>query len=516
MSDATAPFAISGSTSLSVDELHRRAACAATGLTMSGLHDGDVVAVVLRNDLPLLELMEAGPLAGVYVAPVNWHLRGAEVAAILADCRPKLMVIHADLLAGLEDALPPDVPRLVVPTPGHIAAAYDIDPALCLVPPGAAEWQVWRDGFAPWHGPARAARTTLFYTSGTTGTPKGVCRLVREQAANLPTLEVHRTVFGLRPGATGLMTGPLYHSVVNVFASACLNTGGSLILMPRFDPEGLLALISRHRVTHMHVVPTMLIRLGRLSDEVKRRYDLSSLEYVIHGAAPCPPEVKRRMIDWWGPIIHEYYGSTETGLVTSISTEEALARPGSVGRPVPVAHAELRVLDDAGQDVPVGMVGEVFVRNPAGARFDYFGDPTLKAEIERGGWITNGDIGHLDEAGYLYLSDRAKDMIITGGVNVFPSEIEAVILGYPNVKDCAVFAVPDEEYGEAIAVALELDDPTSPLDTGDLQAFVARNLARYKAPRRVDIHDRLPREDTGKIYKRRLAAPFWHNRGRHI
>ncbi|MEM7022627.1 MAG: AMP-binding protein [Pseudomonadota bacterium] len=513
-SDPPPPLVASGEVSISLEQLRQRAACAATGLAQSGVGEGDVVAAFLRNDLPLLELLEAGPIAGAYVAPINWHLRGTEVAAILADCRPKLMVIHADLLAAVADALPPDLPRLVVPTPEHIAAAYAIDPAICRPPPGARLWEEWREAHAPWQGPPRTARTSLIYTSGTTGTPKGVARFVREQAADTMMVDVRRKVFGLRPGATGAVTGPLYHSAVGAFASTCLATDTSLFLTPRFDPEGLLDLIDRRRITHMHMVPTMFVRLVRLPDAVKQRYDLRSLECVIHGAAPCPVEVKRQMIDWWGPIFQEYYGSTEAGLVTLISSAEALERPGSTGRPV--GTCALRILGNDGHELPTGAVGEVFVRNPAGQSFTYFGDPTLKAQIERDGWITNGDIGCLDEAGYLFLRDRAKDMIISGGVNIFPSEIEEVIRCFPNVRECAVFGIPDEEFGEAIAAAVELDDPEIPLDTEALKAFVADELARYKAPKRIDVHDRLAREDSGKIYKRKLREPFWQHLDRRI
>ena len=261
------------------------------------------------------------------------------------------------------------------------------------------------------------------------------------------------------------------------------------------------------------MVPTMFVRLLKLSEETKRKYDLSSLAFVVHAAAPCPPEIKRQMIAWWGPVINEYYGATETGAVVFHTSEEALRKPGTVGRPI--TGGIVRIYDEQGHVLGPNQVGEVYLRLEALPDFTYHGLDDQRRAIERDGLVTAGDVGYLDDDGYLFLCDRKKDLVISGGVNIYPAEIEAAILAVPGVHDCAVFGIPDEEYGEALCAYIE-SEPGSALSAGEVRAFLSDKLARYKVPKVIEFQRDLPREDSGKIFKRKLRAPYWEHTGRQL
>ena len=481
---------------------------AAAGLRALGIGREDVVAVFMRNDFPFPTAVLAANLAGAYATPINWHLRGEEVAAILADCQAAALVLHADLLPAVEGHVPADTRLIVAETPTEVAGAYGR--AATPAPDGYLDWLALVDDNAPLADPT-AGRFTMIYTSGTTAAPKGVTRATTDPDLLAMGASWAAGMFGLRPGMSAAMNGPVYHSATFSYMSSSLRLEGDLTLMPRFGAEELLALIEKRRISHMHMVPTMFTRLLRLPEEVRSRYDLSSLEHIIHGAAPCPPEVKRAMIEWWGPVIWEYYGSTEASISAIIDSEAWLARPGSVGRPY--EGREIEVRDPGGNALPTGDEGEIFIRLTDNTAFNYRNRPDLDAKTRSGVWFSNGDVGYVDDDGYLYLCDRAGDMIVSGGVNIFPSEIEAVIIGHPRVKDCAVFGIPDPEYGEAIAAAVEADGEVT---AADIQALVAAKLARFKTPWRVDFHDALPREDSGKIFKRKLRDPFWEGQARQI
>uniref|UniRef100_UPI0035B1EE72 AMP-binding protein n=1 Tax=Sandaracinobacter sp. TaxID=2487581 RepID=UPI0035B1EE72 len=305
----------------------------------------------------------------------------------------------------------------------------------------------------------------------------------------------------------------VYHAAPNAHSGFSIRMGANVVIAPRFDAAELLALIERERITHLNMVPIMFNRLLRLPDEVKRRHDLSSLEYVTHAAAPCPPPVKRAMIDWWGPVIWEYYGSTEMGNVTNLSSAEWLAHPGSVGRVMP--GVTLRVVDAEGRDVPPGTIGEVIGKGRHGTGFTYQNAPEKRAAMEKHGLITPGDMGYFDADGFLYLCDRINDMIISGGANIYPAEIEAELHKLPGVADCAVFGIPDEEFGEQVMAVVQTM-PGATLTPAALQAELRKVLTGYKVPRRIDFAESLPREDSGKIFKRKLRAPFWEGRERAI
>jgi len=324
-----------------------------------------------------------------------------------------------------------------------------------------------------------------------------------------------REVFGMSPEHVmrTVVTGPVYHSAPNFFALTAVRDGGLAILQPRFVEEELLQLIDKYKITHIHMVPTMFVRLLRLPDEIKRKYDLSSLKVVIHGAAPCPADVKRKMIEWWGPIIVEYYGATETGAVVLNNSEEALRKPGTVGRALD--GAKIRILDDAGHALGPNEVGEIYIWLEGFPDFTYHNNPQKRAACERDGLISVGDVGYVDDDGFLFLCDRKNDMVIMGGSNVYPQEIEAVLLSMPGVQDCAVFGIPDDDRGEKLAAYVQPIDGASVGDD-DVKAFLRTRLANYKVPGHVKLVDTLPREDSGKIMKRKLREPYWASAGRRI
>ena len=444
---------IAGARELDVEALRLDAARAARGLEALGVGRLDTVALMLRNDFAFFEASIAAGLLGAYPVPVNWHYTGEEAGYVVADCGAKVLVIHADLLAGVSADLPAGVEVLVVETGEDIRRAYGLPPEACAPPAGATLWSDWLAGFEPLAPREVQAPGTMIYTSGTTGRPKGVRRKppAPEQAEAFTAVLLQ--VFGLEPGCTTVMTGPMYHSAPNAYGMTAVNLDCTTILQPRFDPEELLGLIERHRVTHLHMVPTMFVRLLKLPEDVKQRYDLSSLRFVVHAAAPCPPDVKRRMIEWWGPVIHEYYGATETSAVVFCDSAEWLAHPGTVGRALP--HAVVEVLDDAGRPLPRGETGEIACRLKTLADFTYHGDDAKRADAGRGDLVAPGDVGYFDADGFLFISDRRKDMVISGGVNIYPAEIEAVLIDMPGVHDCAVFGIPDEEFGESLCAVVQ-------------------------------------------------------------
>ncbi len=505
---------LSGTRCIAQAELERRARAAAGGFRALGLLQGDGVAVLMRNDIAFLEASYGAVTLGAYAVPVNWHFKPDEVGYILRDSGVKILVAHADLLAPLAGHLPLDLIVLAVATPPEVIAAYRLDPAACVVPPGVHAYEAWRAAQVPYDGPALPPPPTMIYTSGTTGRPKGVRRnapATPEQAAMLDRMRA--SIYGLKPGIRALVAGPLYHSAPNAFGLRAGRISQLTVLMPRFDAETALRLIEQERIDTCFVVPTMFIRLLALPEAVRRRYDVSSLRFVIHAAAPCPVEVKQAMLDWWGPVIWEFYGGTESGGVSLASPEDARLKPGTVGRIT--AGTEVRILDDAGAIVPQGEVGEIYARIAFYPDFTYHNDPAKRAAVERDGFITCGDLGYLDRDGYLFLCDRKRDMVISGGVNIYPAEIEAVLHTLPGVHDCAVFGIPDAEFGETLMAVVE-PAPGATVDPAALRRGLAARLADYKVPRHIELRTDLPREDSGKIFKRRLRDPYWEKAGRKI
>jgi long-chain acyl-CoA synthetase len=469
-------------------ELDARANRLVRALRRRGLAAGDALALLLPNRPEFAEAVCAGYRAGLRVTPVNWHLTGPEAGYIVDDAEARALVADARLAgtAGHAAALAPRAAvRLAVG--GPIPGFEPYDAALAAEPADAI--------------PAPVLGRLMLYTSGTTGHPKGVDRA----AGPSLTLRATTASAAYQPGEDlHLCTGPLYHAApLGLSLVGPLHAGVGVVLMDGWDAERTLALIATHRVTHSHLVPTMFHRLLALPEAVRRRHDLASLRWVAHGAAPCPVTVKRAMIAWWGPILWEYYGATEGG-GTLVDSATWLARPGTVGRPIPGAALEIR--SEAGAVLPAGEAGTVWIRMPEANRFRYHGDDARTAQAWRGDWFTLGDVGRLDADGYLYLTDRSADLVISGGVNIYPAEVDAVLLAHPAVADAAAIGVPEPEWGEAVLAVVELrpGHGATPALAAELVAHCRAHLAHYKCPRRVEFTDRLPRHETGKVAKRLL------------
>jgi long-chain acyl-CoA synthetase len=471
------------------------------GLQSLGLRTGDRLVVMLPNSIELVALYFAALECGLYIVPINWHLTGAEVAYIVEDCEAKAFV-------------------------GHERFAHAATVAARGLPSDARFAVGTIDGFRPLgeleQGGGRPENRTqgapMVYTSGTTGKPKGVKRpLTGADPDEVPVASsAFFGIFGITPfdDNVHICGSPLYHTAVLNFVGISLQLGHTVVLMERFDAEEMLRLIDRHRVTHSHMVPTQFNRLLALPEDVRAKYDVSSLRTMIHGAAPCPDEVKLAMLDWWGPVVIEYYAATEGG-GASITATEWLEKRGSVGKAWP--YSVIKILDDDGNEVPAGQTGLVYMRMGQSS-FDYHKSAEKTRESRVGDLFTVGDIGYLDEDGYLFLCDRKSDLIISGGVNIYPAEIEGELQMHPAVADVAVFGVPDEQWGEAIKAVIQPADGVVPSDelTEDIRAFAASRLAKYKLPKTVEYMDELPRDDNGKLYKRKLRDASWAGRAKAI
>jgi long-chain acyl-CoA synthetase len=515
MNDETSLFhgIISGERRRDHAQVADRAARMAGGLHGLGVRQGDSVCILMRNDIAFLEAAYAAMRLGAYAVPVNWHFKPEEINYVLKDSGTSVLIGHADMLHQLRGAIAPGVTVLSAPTPPEILRSYKIDPDDLSTPDFAIELESWLEQQRPYDGPALPQPANMIYTSGTTGNPKGVRRSAPTAQQTVASERLRALIYGLKPGVRTLLPGPLYHSAPNSFGLRSGRLGGALVLMPRFDPEEFLALIEAERIDTLFMVPTMFVRLMKLPEEVRRKYDTSSLRHVIHAAAPCPADVKRAMIAWWGPVIYEYYGSTEAGALTFANSEDALKKPGTVGKILD--GVELRFVGDDGAALPQGEIGEIYSRNLDSPDFTYHNKPEKRAEIERDGFITSGDVGYIDADGYVFICDRKRDMVISGGVNIYPAEIEAALHAVPGVHDCAVFGIPDDEFGEALMAVVEPQAGLT-LDVAAIRAQLKTSLADYKVPKHLEILKNLPREDSGKIFKRRLRDPYWDRAGRRI
>jgi acyl-CoA synthetase (AMP-forming)/AMP-acid ligase II len=465
----------------------------------AGLRRGDHIAIFMENNLRYCEVMSAAERTGLYYTCVNSFLTSAEVAFIVDDCDAKVFVtsVAKSDVALKAASLTPKVSTFLC-----VDAAEPIGPFL--------PYDSALSPFAPTHVSGEQLGAAMLYSSGTTGRPKGILRPLpdshpREQ---LPVMTFAQQLLGMREGMVYLSPAPTYHSAPQASIATALRLGSTCVIMERFDPELLLELVERHKVTHTNMVPTMFNRLLKLPKEVRTRYDVSSLEAVAHTAAPCPVPVKKAMIEWWGPILREYYGSTEANGFTFCDSGEWLEHPGTVGRAI---YGRLLVVDENEKPLEPGVVGTVWFEGAT--NFTYYKDEgqTAAGRDPSGQRSTVGDVGYLDEQGYLYLTDRKTHMIISGGVNVYPQEVENLLVTHPKVLDAAVFGVPNADLGEEVKAAIQLVDGHSPSPDleRELIEFCRDNLAHYKCPRSVDFEPELPRLPTGKLYKRLLRDRYW-------
>lgn len=481
--------------SVTFAELDRRSNQGAHVLRAQGLVVGDHILILMENRREFLETCFAADRSGLYYTTASTQLSADEVLYIARDCGAKLVITSgrfAGVASVLRAQLSPEVPIFMVGEPCAGAACWD---------------DACRD--MPVHEIADPAQgLDMLYSSGTTGRPKGVKWPLPAQPPGQMTflIELLCNLFGYGAQTRYLNPAPLYHAAPLRHTMTTLKRGGSAVIMHKFDAEEALALVEAHRITHSQWVPTMFVRMLKLSDEARGRYDLSSLRMAVHAAAPCPIEVKRQMIDWWGPILMEYYAGTENNGFCALDTEEWLAHPGSVGR---AKLGRLHICDEEGEELPPGCEGEVYFAN--GIPFEYHNDPekTRKAR-NRLGWTTLGDIGRVDADGYLYLTDRKSFVIISGGVNIYPQETENTLVTHPAVADAAVFGVPNADFGEEVKAVVELVDgaQASPALADELIAFCRSRLSPIKCPRTVDFRNRLPREPNGKLLKRLLQQEY--------
>ena len=463
----------------------------------AGLHVGDHVALCLENHPRYLSIVWGATYAGLLYTAMSSRLTTDEAKYIINDCGAKAFitsVYKADVATAVAADIPDVTLRLMI---GGTIDGYDAYEAAIAAQPAE-----------PLPEPRIAGRDML-YSSGTTGRPKGVKNVVPEASLDAPTAVtgLGQLLLGYDENMVYLSPAPLYHAAPLRFTMSVLQVGGTAVIMEHFDPEQFLALVEQHHATHTQVVPTMFIRMLKLPDDVRASYDLSSLTMAVHAAAPCPVEVKEKMIDWWGPVIHEYYAGTEGNGFVYCDSINWLAHKGTVGQAlVGVIH----VCADDGTEVPVGQEGTIYFGG--GADFEYHNDPEKTASSRHPqGWTTLGDIGRIDGEGFLYLTDRKAHMIISGGVNIYPQEAENVLALHPKVADVAVIGIPNEDFGEEVKAVVQ---PVDMADAGpalerELIAYCREHLADIKCPRSVDFRAELPRHPTGKLYKRLLKDEYW-------
>src|SRR5271165_2686324 len=478
-------------------ELEMRANRLAHFWYAAGLREGDTVAAILENNEHVHAVMWAARRSGLYYALINTHLTAAEAAYIVDNSSAKALIgsrATRSVCEGLAEHLPAGLPELL------LIADDDLD-----------GWDRYPECVAEQPEtpiPDEREGDLLQYSSGTTGRPKGI----RRELPHLPPSEAPNRVMPLMNavGITGesvyLSPAPLYHTAPAFWSMVVQALGGTTVVMEKFDPERTLEAIQRYRVTHGQFVPAMFVRMLKLPEAVRNSYDLSSLQRVVHAAAPCPADIKRQMIGWWGPIVDEYYGSSEAIGASFIRAEDWLEHPGSVGRPlVGTPH----ILDENGDELPPGGVGEIYYEG--GHPFDYLNDEEKTATSrDKQGWVTVGDVGYLDTDGYLFLTDRRHHMIISGGVNIYPQEAEDALITHPKVLDAAVFGIPDEGMGQSVKAVVQTVDPADATDAfaDEVLAWLRERLAHYKCPRSISFEAQLPRTDTGKLYKQELVKKY--------
>jgi len=490
-----------------------RAQCLASVLESHGVGEDDSIAILMRNDVAYFETIEACRYVGAHFVTLNWHGAAGEIEQILHDSGAKVLVGHSDLTGKISALDTVSLPVIAKATPDAVREAYGVAP---LTTASEIDFDDCIDSATPITTEPKRFRGLLAYTSGSTGRPKGIIREddLEKPDSYLRYAGLAKMVLQLGEGDRFFTAAPVYHSAPNALSVFCLAAGYAQVhVSPKFNPEAFLAYIERFKITHIYIVPTMMVRLLKLPKSVRDRYDVSSLKFSISTGSAWPRDVKTAMIDWFGPIFYESYGASEIGFMTLISSEEAALRPGSVGKVLP--GGSMQILDEDGAPVPTGKPGLIYVYLPMFGDFTY-SNVTGDLKGQRSGQHTTvGDIGYVDGDGYLYISDRKKDMIISGGANIFPAEIEAALIQMPQVLDCAVFGAPHAEFGERVIAAVQSVDGNA-VALADVQAFLEGKIARFKIPQQIDMHEALPREDSGKIFKQRLRAPYWKGKDKQV
>jgi long-chain acyl-CoA synthetase len=484
--------------SLTYRDLNERANQSAHALRELGLKRGDVIAVLLENGLEIFEIAWGAQRSGLFLTSISTKFTAPDVGYIVRDAGARVL-IASDTLSSIAESALDNLPQVRgFATSNSVGALRD--------------WKRFRDSQPTSAILDQSPGTDMLYSSGTTGRPKGVRPTLPsgELTVATPLMHMATSLYGMGPETVYLSTSPLYHAAPQRWALTTQRLGGTVIFTRQFDPERTLALIEKYRVTHATFVPTHFIRMLKLPPAVRERYVHSSLKAVIHAAAPCPVPIKRAMIAWWGPLVHEYYSGTETCGITALDSKEWLNKPGSVGRAV---LGTVKITDDAGNELGPNQIGNVYFAD--GPKFEYHNDPAKTAEAyDHHGWATMGDIGHVDEDGYLYLSDRKNFMIISGGVNIYPQEIENLLVTHPKVADAAVIGAPDEEMGEKVIALIQ---PLRWADAGpelaeELRVFTRAALGGVKCPKQFYFRESLPREPTGKLMKRLLRDEYQPHR----
>ena len=495
---------------LTYRELDERSNRLAHLLRERGLRRGDHLAIFAENHERFFDALWAAARSGLYFTPVNSHLTAEEAAYIVDDCDAKALVTSTAVADVASQMLP-----LLTRCP--VRLMFDSGEEYGAVPEGFDSLEQAVASLPPTPIADESQGTGMFYSSGTTGRPKGILPPLPDAPAEAvtPVSEAMRLMWGIGPDTVYLSPAPLYHTSPSNCCMGVQRYGGTAVVMERWDPEAALRAIERYRVTTAQFVPTMFVRMLKLPPEVRAQYDLSSMTYVLHTAAPCAVEIKQQMLDWWGPILYETYAASENPGYTWIDSDDWLAHRGSVGK---AQWGVIHIVGDDGNECPPGEPGVIYFENPVVA-YEYHKDPGKSAASRhREGWWSVGDVGYLDDDGYLFLTDRKSHMIISGGVNIYPQEIENLLIGHPKVLDVAVIGVPDDDLGEQVKAIVQTDDASmwgAELEE-ELLAFCRAHLARYKCPRSVDFIDELPRLPTGKLYKRLLKDRYWGDRETRI
>lgn len=500
------------------DNFELRARKLASVLQKQGIGENDTVAILMRNDPRYFEIIQACRYLGAYYVPLNWHSVFSDIEHIVLDAKAKILVAHSDLIAAFGHNSFSNILVKFFETPAEIQQSFSLTDELCRLSENrkqnAVEYADQNDleellaKATPTQSDCKPFRGMFAYTSGSTGRPKGIKRKIDDSETDKYTVyqALAASLMQLKENSRFLVAAPIYHSAPNTLTLCSLAANNvDIFIEVKFDAESFLRSIQNNKISHIYIVPTMMIRLLKLPPQIREQYDVSSLQYALSTGSACPSDVKAAMIDWFGPIFYESYGASEIGFMTLISSAESKLKPGSVGKVL--SGGSIKILSDTKEEMKVGESGLIYVDLPMFGEFSYTNADNTSDDIAFKRHISVGDIGYLDNEGYLFINDRKKDMIISGGVNIFPLEIESVLINMEQIVDCAIIGVPHSEFGEMVVAAVQCK-PLQTVSLEQVRDFLEGKLAHYKFPRKIDLHTSLPREDSGKIFKQRLREPY--------